>query len=280
MNLKHFIMVLLLAVSTASLFAGQSVSFLHDGNIVTDVITDISSRTGQIDYISGLKVHRSRVWMINYENGEWNFPQERSQLSPNADTIFLHTGHVLHVRIVDFSSRRQIYEFQDGGSVHESKIRRIYFCCVNLPPVFQSQIQSQRQQHDNNQRFGVTFLINGDSYQNPISFLNATKCAFVDGPQINTQDIWMINLVDNNWYFPDELDQLGEQEDTIFLKDGEVLHDRVIDFSKTRMTFRFENTNPIPANQINRIYFCCTVLPEAYQSRDRGRRLREPRRRH
>lgn len=267
MKLKSVWILLIMVSLGLTLNARPSISFLQDGNSIASTIVDVSSRTGTVDYRNGQKIHRSRIWMINFENRNWNFPNERRQLSNNSDTIFLNNGHILKVKIVDFSSRRRVFEFRDGGKVHDGQIKRIYFCCTKLPAAYRK--SSPSTPVADNGKAPATFLRNGRFYNKHLSYLNHTKTGFVGGPQINTKAIWMINFSNKEWNYGHERKQLDRNQDTIFLKDGEILYDVVVDYSKTRKTFRFENTEPLHSSKIKRIYFCCEVLPQAYKNKTR-----------
>ncbi|MGD2092330.1 MAG: hypothetical protein PVH61_39545 [Candidatus Aminicenantes bacterium] len=271
MKLKSLFILLMMMFMALSVNAAQSVTFLKDGNKVTDVIIDMSSRTGQIEYRSNYKVHRNQVWMINYVDANWDFPNERSQLSNNTDTVFLRDGTVIQDKIVDFSSRRWMWEFMKTRAIPESQIKRIYFCCTQLPGAYQQTPQQPAQAGD---RYSVTFLVTGKSIEVPLSYLNSQKTGFTDGLQINTHDIWMINFEDNQWDFPAERGRLNKRQDTIFLKDGNVIYDNINSFSEQQKTFRLGRNNPIHESQIKRIYFCCTVLPNDYKGVIKFRRRR------
>lgn len=132
---KIGIMIAVLGLGT-SLFAGAVVTFLKDGRLFNGTIIDMSSNTGIMDYKDGTKVNRNEVWMISYESGEWDFPDERDELSGTTDTIFLKNGEVITGHVVDFSSRRFIWELKDGTEVNEAEISRIYFCCDILPAAY------------------------------------------------------------------------------------------------------------------------------------------------
>jgi hypothetical protein len=263
MKLKSLLIILMMMFMMLSLDAAQSVTFLKDGNKITNVIIDMSSQTGKIEYRNNHKVHRNKVWMINYVNANWDFPDERSQLSNKTDTVFLRDGTVIHDKIVDFSSRRWVWEFMRTKAVPESQIKRIYFCCTKLPGAYKGAAPSPGP--TDKERFSVTFLVTGKSIEITLSYLNSQKTGFTDGLQINTHDIWMINFENNKWDFPAERRQLNNRQDTIFLKDGNVLYDNISDFSEKRKTFRLNRGNPIHESQIKRIYFCCTGLPDVYK---------------
>ena len=272
MKLKSLFIILMMLFMALSTYAAQSVTFLHDGNRITDVIIDMSSRTGKIEYQNNYNVNRSQIWMINYVNSNWDFPNERNQLSNNTDTVFLRDGTVIKDKIVDFSSRRLVWEFMNSRAVHDSQIKRIYFCCTHLPGAYKEAAPAPGQGDQN--RYSVTFLVTGKSIEVPLSYLNAQKTGFTDGLQINTHDIWMINFEDNKWDFPGERNQLNKRQDTIFLKDGKVQYGNITSFSEKQLIFQLSRGNPIHESLIKRIYFCCTVLPNAYKGAIKFRRRR------
>lgn len=272
-------MLFLVAVVVSSLSAAHSYTFLKNGKYIKDTLMDMSRRTGKLEYHSQGKVHWSQAWMINFENDRWNFPNERSQLTGEADGIFLRNGQVMHAIIVDFSSRRRVFEFQQGGSVHESRVARIYFCCDILPGEYNKLLKSPKpgnqNRNRNDRRYSSSFLVDGRTVEDPLSYLNSRKTGFTEGLQINTKDLWMINFENNRWNFPSERNQLADDADTIFMKDGEVIHARITGFSKTKGTFSFQDMDPVHESYIKRIYFCCQVMPEAFR---RGGKFKKKRR--
>jgi hypothetical protein len=272
MKLKSFFIILMMVFMAVSLTAMQSVTFLKDGNKITDVIIDMSSRTGKIEYRNNHKAHRNQAWMINYVDANWDFPNERNQLSNKTDTVFLRDGTVIHDKIVDFSSRRLVWEFMKTRAVPESQVKRIYFCCTGLPAAYDAAASSPGPNDE--KRYSVTFLVTGKSIETPLSYLNSQKTGFTDGLQINTHDIWMINFENKQWDFPAERGRLNSRQDTIFLRDGNVVYDNISDFSEKQKTFQLNRGDPIHESQIKRIYFCCTVLPTAYKSAIKFRKRR------
>ncbi|NIM17721.1 MAG: hypothetical protein GTO45_37615 [Candidatus Aminicenantes bacterium] len=265
MKIKRLLMVLMIVMLGLNLMAIRSVTFLKDGNSISDTIIDMSSRTGYVEFRDNPKVHRSRVWMINFENSQWDFAGERDRLSGNTDTIFLRNGHILNVKIVDFSSRRQMFEFFQGGAVHESKVARIYFCCDKLPAAYQK--MKPTPSPDEGKRYSTSFIVDGRIVEYPLSYLNSQKTGFTDGLQINTKDLWMINFIDDNWDFPGERQRLSNRMDTVFMNDGKIIYDNVMDFDKSSLTFRFGRTGSVHESEIKRIYFCCTKLPTTFTKR-------------
>ncbi|MCP4154094.1 MAG: hypothetical protein GY757_40585 [bacterium] len=280
---KFLVVSFVIVFFATGLYAGQQVTYLKDGNAVSQKIFDMSSRTGEVEYANHTKIHKSRIWMINFANKQWNFPNERANLSTGSDTIFLHSGGVIHGTIIDFSSRRRVFELKQGRPIPEGNIKRIYFCCVKLPGAFKSKLRAANKkkhvQKPVEKKKTVkpasklpanTFLLAGKVINTPIKYLNKTKTGFTDSLQINTKDIWMINFVDTKSDFAGERGKLNPKLDTVFLKNGKVAFDTIVDYDNKRGTFRFSNLNPIAANQIKRIYFCCTQYPAAYKGKRRG----------
>jgi hypothetical protein len=270
MKLKSILIVSIVLLLGVQLSATQTAVFFRNGTTVTDTIMDASSRTGMIDFARSGRKHASQVWMINFENNEWNFPNERNQLNGQLESIFLRDGRVIYRSIVDFSSRRYVYEFANGEKVHERNIKRIYFRGPALPPAYQ-QLLNQAPRNNaggggyQGNGYASVFLLNGKKIENPLSYFNDTKTGFSDGLQINSKDIWMINLDNGDWNFPTERQRLRTQSDTIFLKNGQVVYANLIDYNGQSGSYSFKEVQPIHESQIKRIYLCCYVLPNAYQ---------------
>ncbi len=269
MKIKLLMIFLSVILLGFHLSAVQSVTFLKNGDTITDTIVDMSSQTGQVEFQRHAKIHRSRIWMINFMGSSWDFPDERQLLVSNRDTVFLRNGQRLNVNIVDFSSRRRMFEFRVGGGVHESKVKRIYFCCTKLPAAYKEKEEAQ----PGGESDFVTFVVDGRIIDSPISYLNSRKTGFEDGLQINTKDIWMINFEDDSLDFPRERLQLSNEVDTIFPARGRVFYDTVTGFDSRTGRFSFQRSKPIHYSQLTRIYFCCTKFPDAFKSRGRYKRL-------
>lgn len=277
MKKRMLMMLLMIAVGASSLMAAHSYTYLKNGTYIKDTLMDMSRRTGKLEYHNQGKVHWSQAWMINFQNDKWNFPGERSQLTGKADGIFLRNGQVMHAIIIDFSSRRRVFEFQQGGSVHESQVARIYFCCDILPGAYNKLLKTPQSgnQGNNNRGSSTSFIVDGRVVEDSLSYLNSRKAGFTEGLQINTKDLWMINFENNRWDYPNERNRLAEDSDTLFMKDGEVLYGRITGFNKNNGTFTFRGMDPVHESHIKRIYFCCEVLPEAFK---RGGKYKKKRR--
>lgn len=136
MNRKAVIAVGWILLIAGLLTAMESVTFLKKGNKVADTVVDMSSRTGNVQYAKHAEIHRSNIWMINYVNDRWDFPKERQLLPEKLDIIFLRNDTYMVGEIVDFSSKRMVWEFKDGRFVKEHRVRRIYFCCTKFPQYY------------------------------------------------------------------------------------------------------------------------------------------------
>ncbi|MCP5052630.1 MAG: hypothetical protein GY940_36010 [bacterium] len=282
MKLKSVLIVCIVLLLGVHLTATQTAIFLRNGTTVTDTIKDISSRTGQMDLAKSGRMHISQVWMFNYENTNWNFPDERNQLSPNRnlDTIFLRNGQVIHRELVDFSSRRFVFEFRNGGKVHESKIKRIYFRGVKMPGAYNNLLKKPKPRgggggggnRGGGNRYAAVFMLDGKHIVNPLSYLNEGKTGFSDGLQINSKDIWMISHEDENWNYPNERRRLNKQTDTIFLKNGSVIQVNITEFDGKTGNYRLQNGTNVHESQVKRIYLCCYQLPDAYKNKGKTRR--------
>lgn len=268
MKIKSLMIFLCVILLGTHLSAVQSVTFLKNGDTITDTIVDMSSQTGQVEFSRHAKIHRSRIWMINFMGSSWDFPAERQLLVSNRDTVFLRNGQRLNVNIVDFSSRRRMFEFKVGGRVHEAKVKRIYFCCTKLPAAYKG-----KEEAATGEFYSVTFLVDGRIIDSPLSYLNSRKTGFQDGLQVNTKDIWMINLEDDSLDFPRERTRLNNRVDTIFLANGRVFLDIVTGFNSRTGMFSFQKSKAIHYSKITRIYFCCTKFPEAFKSRGKYKRV-------
>lgn len=119
---------------------GESAIHLKNGKLIVMPIVDISTRTMEVELKNQKTIHISKIWMLNFINRNWNYPTERSRLSKEKDSIFLKNGDVVYDNLVDFSSKRKVYEFKEHRPIHISKIKRIYFCCSALPDAYKKKV--------------------------------------------------------------------------------------------------------------------------------------------
>ncbi len=102
------ILVLVLAagaVQAQRLRAGEQAIFLKSGDEIVGNIRDISSTRLVLELADGTEIPLRDLWMINFVNEEWNFPQERNLIETNEHYVFLKSGDVASGRIVDHEQR-------------------------------------------------------------------------------------------------------------------------------------------------------------------------------
>ncbi len=149
MKTKVIIVSIIFLLGSISLLAekqlynkGESAIHLINGKLVVLPIVDISTRTMDLEFKNQTKINKDKIWMLNFINRGWNYPTERSRLAKEKDTIFLKNGDVVYGNVVDFSSRRRVFEFNKHKPIHISKVKRIYFCCVVLPDSYKKRVKA------------------------------------------------------------------------------------------------------------------------------------------
>ena len=129
-SLRFAAALLLLAVGASALQRlpqGTQAVFLKSGEVIKGKITDLVSP--QLDFMlePGAVIALRDVWMINFETGEWNFPEERNILETNDHYVFLKNGDVHSGRIASFSAEEKAFVFETGETFSLVQCRRIYF---------------------------------------------------------------------------------------------------------------------------------------------------------
>jgi hypothetical protein len=148
MNQKKCVLLLaaiLLCVGAAAaqgLRAGEAAIYSGGGVRIIDRIQDISSTRLVLETANSGEIPLRDLWMINFVDDQWNFPEERNQITSNDHYVFLKNGSVAAGRIVDFSSEQRVFEFQSGEKFPIMDIRRIYFA-RNLPGDLADQLKKQ-----------------------------------------------------------------------------------------------------------------------------------------
>ncbi len=112
----------------------------------------------------------------------------------------------------------------------------------------------------------AVFMHNGDVRTDIINYMSTgvNKMGFENSSKISLFDIWMMNFESNKWDFPKEREQLGGSLDTIFLKNGRIIKDKVRSYSTRRRVFYLRDNREIYVAKVKRIYFCCNKLPAHY----------------
>jgi len=112
--------------------SGEATIFLRSGDSVIDKVIDISSTRLVLETENNGEYPLRDLWMINFINDAWDFPNERNQLNPRDHFVFLRNGGVSVGRIVDFSSERRVFQFESGEEFPIGQVQRIYFS-PNVP---------------------------------------------------------------------------------------------------------------------------------------------------
>lgn len=115
----------------------------------------------------------------------------------------------------------------------------------------------------------AVFMINGDVRTDIINYMSTgvNKMGFENSSKISLFDIWMMNFESNQWNYPDERAKLSNSLDTLFLRDGRILKDKVRSYSTRRRVFYLRDNREIYVAKVKRIYFCCTKLPDHYRKK-------------
>ena len=110
-----------------NLQSGHQAIFLNSGNRIIGEIIDISSTRLVLQLKGGREILLSRIWMINFINKNWYFPEELKRMRTPEHYLFPKNDDVKSGRIVDFNDRMRVFELEGGGKVEIGKLRRIYF---------------------------------------------------------------------------------------------------------------------------------------------------------
>jgi hypothetical protein len=125
-----------------ALHAGEAAIYKIGGFLLVDRINDISITRHVLETAYSGKIPLQDIWMINFVDDKWNFPEERKQVTTNDHYIFMKNGAVSSGRIVDFSSARRWFEFENGQKFPIGEIQRIYFS-KTLPPGLAAQLEKE-----------------------------------------------------------------------------------------------------------------------------------------
>ncbi len=257
MRIQKIIFLLILVIGCVPLTAenqtffetGKCATFFLDGNMIIDTVDFMSSRSGRLGFINSGMFKIINIWMVNFISNEWNFPEEREELAPTMDTLFLRNGGIIRDRIDTYSTKMKVFRFDNTAPIHISQIKRIYFCCNKLPKSFEEKLKT------GSAVSYYTFMIDGRVIDSPIVYLENVKTGFGNGLQVNTKDIVMINFENNQADFPNEKRMLSRTADSIFLEDNNVIYKNIARFNHEEEIIEFQDSTQIPFSKITRIYF-------------------------
>ncbi len=255
--MRKIIFLLILAIGCVPLTAenqtffetGKSATFFLDGNMIIDTVDFMSSRSGRLGFINSGMFKIINIWMVNFISSEWNFPEEREELAPSMDTLFLRNGGIIRDRIDTYSTKMKVFRFDNHAPIHISDIKRIYFCCNKLPNYYAEKLEIKPA------AAYYTFMIDGRVIDSPIVSLENIKTGFANGLQVNTKDIVMINFENNQADFPFEKRRLSRTTDSIFLEDNNVIYKNIAKFNHNEGIIEFQDSTQVVFSKISRIYF-------------------------
>ncbi len=115
----------------------------------------------------------------------------------------------------------------------------------------------------------AVYTHDGNVFVDTINYMStrAGKMGFNNYGKIKLHRIWMLNFMNKQWDFAQERRQLAPSTDTVILRNGRIIHDRVITFSIKFKRLRFEKYKEVHVSEVKRVYFCCNKLPAAYANK-------------
>jgi hypothetical protein len=115
------------AAHAQKLKSGEQAFFLKNGDMMIGSIVEINAEKASLMLSDGASIPIRDLWMINFVNEQWNFPNERSLIETNEHYVFLKTGDVTSGRVTAFTADKREFEFEAGDKFPIVSIRRIYF---------------------------------------------------------------------------------------------------------------------------------------------------------
>ncbi|MCP2605027.1 hypothetical protein NLC29_02605 [Candidatus Aminicenantes bacterium AH-873-B07] len=239
-------------IQSQTLRANEAAIFLRNGNMVIGKIIDISSTRRVLQLKDGTEIKLINIWMINFINTKWNFPEERRQITTADHYFFLKNGNIIYGRIVDFSTNLRVFELDTGEKIKIGAIRRIYLS-KSVPYRLRRQIEEKE----------VTiFLYSGNVITGQIVDFSADRQILIlkSGNEINLSTIQMINFINKERNFPSEINRIvNPRYYYIFLKDGSMITGIIVNFDSK--AFILASGDRININSIKRIYFPKIIPP-------------------
>jgi hypothetical protein len=120
---------------------GEAALFLRGGQMVIGQIEDLSRSPLVLTLKDGQEFALDRIWMINFVNTDWNFPEEREKMDKVRHYLIFRNGRMTSGQILDYSHAIG-FQFDTEESVPLAQIRRIYLTSA-LPPAYQKQLAEE-----------------------------------------------------------------------------------------------------------------------------------------
>ncbi len=134
-------------------------------------------------------------------------------------------------------------------------------CLLLVPTVLVLRAAANQAQQEANQV--AVFTNKGAKYVGQFADISAPRSVlqFKGGRQIRLKAIWLINFLDRKWFFPEELEKMEKDENTLFLKDGSIITGRIIDYNERLRAFELDEGRTVVLDKVKRIYFSKTMPP-------------------
>jgi hypothetical protein len=111
---------------------GEQSFFLKNGDTLTGSIVELNAEKSAFELKDGTIVLLRDLWMVNFVNEQWNFPNERNLIESNEHYLFLKSGDVTSGRVTAFAADKREFELESGDKFPIAAVRRIYFS-KNVP---------------------------------------------------------------------------------------------------------------------------------------------------
>jgi hypothetical protein len=111
---------------------GEQGFFLKNGDTMIGAIVELNAEKSAFELKDGTSLPLRDVWMINFVDEQWNFPNERNLIETNEHYVFLKSGDVTSGRVTAFAVVKREFEFESGDKFPVASVRRIYFS-KNVP---------------------------------------------------------------------------------------------------------------------------------------------------
>ncbi len=107
--------------------SGEEAIFLKNGDKLIGSIVALDAEKSSLELKDATSIPLRDLWMINFVDELWDFPNERNLIETNEHYIFLKSGDVTSGRIKAFAADKREFEFESGDKFPLVSVRRIYF---------------------------------------------------------------------------------------------------------------------------------------------------------
>jgi hypothetical protein len=258
-------LILLLFAPAAAI--QPTTTFLTDGRTVSHTVIDINKI--KIDFDGNYQLKTQQVWMINFHNSNWNFPNERKLLRGHTCTLILTNGKYIHQNVTDYEARRSGRIYLDNNTyIHVSQVKRIYFPHSGIPHYYAKLIREQGQKEQNLKC--TVYPRKGNSFTAELQHYDGNRKTFAFSNRYVTPitNIRMLRFDKDKQVHYQKRYKIIATVETVVLKNGEVFTGNFINFDNENKVFEFDNMSPIRVSDITKIYFRA-ALPNTRRLRRR-----------